>query len=170
MHGLKILKDQMKFNLENGNDSDSSTPIKQVRMLSNKKREKLKELKHECVKQSKYHKKKYKSYKHKDEGIELFNSLLNASSISLIVGGFSFPPLLIASACLSGCSFVISNLHRTSRIKTKIEKHDLSSKQYNELSRHISSVLMKNNLTSQQYSHFLEEISMQINLIEDSTI
>ena len=130
----------------------------------------LRKLQIQGFNESRLCKEKYKKLKKQDEWIEICNSLLNATSIALIVAGFTFPPCLIASAAISGFHFIVSSVHKSSNLKQKIEKYDLSSKQWSELGRYVASVLNKNNLTSQQYNQFIDEVHTQINLIEDSSI
>ncbi len=134
------------------------------------KRSKLVSIKDECLDMSVKYSKMSTRLKKMADAFEILISVLGTANIGLIVSGLTIPPLLIGGAISSGISFVLSQIYRSSRINYKIERYDITSKQYNELARHIMSVMSKNNLTATQYSYFLDEINMQISFIADAQI
>lgn len=134
------------------------------------KRSKLIEMKNECLEMSANYNKMSARLKKISDFFEITTSVLGTANVGLIVSGLSYPPLLIGGAVSSAISFVLSQIHRSSRINYKIERYDITSKQYNELARHIMSVMSKNNLTADQYSCFIDEINMQISFIADAQI
>jgi len=69
----------------------------------------LKKIKDDCFKNVSAYKKKYRKLKRIDTLIDISNSLLTGISISCTISGMTFPLLLIASAGLSGLTFVTSS-------------------------------------------------------------
>jgi hypothetical protein len=134
------------------------------------KRKYLNELKDKCFQESKNYKKRYKRLKLKDDAIDVITSGMNASVIALTISGFVLPPLLIASASLSGFSFVIQQGQRTYNLKRKYIQHDITIKQYDALAREIISVLHRNHMSSVEYDEFIEQVNDKWALIDDSRI
>lgn len=152
------------------NNTNSPKILSQCLSPTTNKREILKKLRNDCIVLSNKYKKKYKKYKRVDEAIEGFNSLISASSIACIITGMSIPPLLVASAILSGSSFIITRIQDKINIKSKYTNYNLSINQYSALGREISAVLSKNNLSTKDYQAYIEEINDKINLISDSAL
>ena len=134
------------------------------------KRGQLEKIRDECFENVKLYKKKYKKTKIKDDVIESFNALLNATSITLIVIGFAMPPLLIASASLSGSHFIISSIQNKYNLKQRYLQHSQTMQHYDNLGREVNAVLTKNNLSSEQYQTYIEEINNQLSLIHSNQI
>ncbi len=134
------------------------------------KRKYLNELKDKCFEESKIYKKRYRKLKLKDDAIDVITSGMNASVIALTISGFVLPPLLIASASLSGFSFVIQQGQRTYNLKRKYIQHDITIKQYDALAREIISVLHRNHMSGAEYDDFIEQVNDKWSLIDDSRI
>ena len=66
----------------------------------------LKKIKDDCFKNVTTYKKKFRKLKRLDTIIDVSNSLLTGTSISLTVLGFTMPPLLIASASSAGLALL----------------------------------------------------------------
>lgn len=130
----------------------------------------LKELLVDCLSHSKIYRKKYKKIKRLDDVFDVCNSLMSSSAIALIVVGFTIPPCLIISACLSGINLVGSRVQDKLKLKFKHNQHHLTMVQYIALAREITTVLSKNNLSSSDYQNYIEEVSDKLNLINDSQI
>lgn len=113
---------------------------------------------------------KYEKLKKKDERIDLLNSFLSSGVIALSITSIPIPPLIFASIGMSSLGLIINSLHKTSKIKMKIERHSITSKQWGELAREISTVLVRNNMSSLEYSSVIESFNQQIGFIEDASL
>lgn len=113
---------------------------------------------------------KYEKLKKKDERLDLVNSFLTSGVIALSITSLSIPPVIFASIGMSSLGLILSSLHKTSKIKMKIERHSTTSKQWSELARTITNILVKNNMSSEQYGGIIEALNREINFIEDSSI
>jgi len=134
------------------------------------KRKYLNELKDKCFEESRAYKKRYSKLKWRDDFIDVITSGMNSGVIALTISGFVLPPLLIASASLSGVSFVIQQGQRTYNLKRKYIQHDITIKQYDALAREISHTLYRNHMTSEEYDDFIEQVNDKMALIDDSRI
>ena len=134
------------------------------------KRNYLNELKDKCFEESKAYKKRYSKLKWQDDFIDVITSGMNSGVIALTISGFVLPPLLIASASLSGVSFVIQQGQRTYNLKRKYIQHDITIKQYDALAREIISTLHRNHMSSAEYDDFIEQVNDKWALIDDSRI
>lgn len=130
--------------------------------------EALKKIKNNCKNNFIEYNNKYKKYKRIDDIIDFFASILNASSITLILSTPALPPLFIASAVCSSLQFVINRAQDKMKIKDKYCQYKTTSNQYDALHREILTVLSKNNLSNEEYEAYLEEVNDKINLILDS--
>jgi hypothetical protein len=130
----------------------------------------LNELKGGCLKKSKLYKKRYKKLKKIDDITDFTTSILNASSISLIVSSVSMPLLVIPSAVCSSIQFVIGQVQNKVNLKNRYNRHLTTSYQYEQLAREILIVLSKNHLTNDQYEAYIQEVNDKIGLIQDSEI
>ena len=130
----------------------------------------LRNIKKDCLRNVCNYKKKYRRLKRVDESLDAFNALLTGTSISLIVAGMGIPPLLIASASISGGSFIIQRVQDKFNMKQKYMTHNLTFSQYSDLAREITSVLSKNNLSQDEYHRYIVECLDKISLIEDSQL
>ena len=134
------------------------------------KRKYLNELKDKCFEESRSYKKRYSKLKWRDDAIDVITSGMNSAVIALTISGFVLPPLLIASASLSGTSFIIQQGQRTYNLKRKYIQHDITIKQYDALAREIISTLHRNHMTSAEYDDFIEQVNDKWALIDDSRI
>lgn len=134
------------------------------------KRKYLNELKDKCFEESRSYKKRYSKLKWRDDAIDVLTSGMNSAVIALTISGFVLPPLLIASASLSGTSFIIQQGQRTYNLKRKYIQHDITIKQYDALAREIISTLHRNHMTSAEYDDFIEQVNDKWALIDDSRI
>ena len=130
--------------------------------------EALKKIKNTCKNNFIEYNNKYKKYKRIDDIIDFFASILNASSITLILSTPALPPLFIASAVCSSLQFIITRAQDKMKIKDKYNQFKTTSNQYDALRREILTVLSKNNLSNEEYESYLEEVNDKINLILDS--
>ena len=130
----------------------------------------LNDIKEECLKSLKDNKKKYKKLKKTDDIIDVSNSILSASSITLIIVGFTFPPCLIASGIVSGISFIMSSAQSKYNYKSRYTQRNLTMNQYGDIVREITAVLSKNNMSSKEYQKYIEECNIRISLIEDTQL
>ena len=130
----------------------------------------IKKLKDTCLQDAAFNLKKHTKLKRQDDAFEIITGLLSSSSIAMLVASTGFPILVIASGICSGLNMVLTGLRKSVRLVYKIERYDTTSKQYSEMARHITSVLLKNHMSSDDYGKFLQEIFLQISLIQDSAI
>ena len=130
----------------------------------------LKKIKDDCFKNVSAYKKKYRKLKRIDTLIDISNSLLTGISISLTISGMAIPPLLIASASLSGLTFVSSRVQDKANLKAKYTSHNQTFQNYSDLARSITVVLAKNNLSQAEYHNFIQETLDRISLIESSQL
>jgi hypothetical protein len=128
----------------------------------------LKKIKDYCDKFYKLNHCKYKKYKRIDEGVDFFTSILNATSITLILSTPALPPLFIASAVCSSLQFVICRAQDKMKVKDKYNQYLTTARQYDALRREILTVLSKNHLSNEQYEAYIEEVHDKINLIKDN--
>jgi hypothetical protein len=124
----------------------------------------------ECLANSVIYKKRHQKLKRKDQLIEGFCSILNASSITLILSTPTVPPLFIGSAVCSSLQFVLSRVQEKMKWKDKYHSFLTTSNQYYALASEINVVLHKNHLTNEQYESYIEEVSDKTTLIRDSQI
>lgn len=130
----------------------------------------LKAIKKDCRENSLSYKKRYKKLKKIDDAIDLINSILNASSIALIMSIPAIPPLFIGSGVCSSIQFIISRSQDKMNLKQKYNRHLTSSNQYENLMREIITVLNKNHLTNEQYEAYIEEVHDKLSLISDTAL
>jgi len=130
----------------------------------------LKEIKVKCFNRARHHSIKRKKLKRIDDIIGVVSSTLNATSIALVIVGFTMPPFLIVSAICSGVDFILCQVITKYDIKTKHIQHQNTNREYSDLVRELSIVLLKNNMTSEQYDRYLEEVSDKISMIENYEI
>ena len=134
------------------------------------KRKYLNNLKDICFNQSKKYKKRYRKLKFKDDMLDVSTSCMTASVIAFTISGFVLPPLLIASASLSGVSFVIQQGQKTYQFKRKYIQHSITITQYDALAREIIAVLHRNHMTSNEYEEFIDAMNDKMALIDDTRI
>ena len=130
----------------------------------------LKQIKLECIERSNKHCKRHKKLKRIDDRLDILCTCLSGISTALLVSGFMIHPLLIASACCSGISFVVSNVQRSYNFKNKYIQHNISYYQYLELAREINVVMSKNHLTNDEYREYIQDINNRINLFHDTEL
>lgn len=130
----------------------------------------LKELKEECKNNSNKYYKAYKRLKWKDDAIDVLTSLLNATSIALMISGLSFPPILIGAITCSGFAYIITQVQRSYNLKYRYTLHDITYKQYLDTIKKIDEVLYKNGLTAEQYDYFIQNMNEKCSLIDDARI
>lgn len=130
----------------------------------------LRKIMYDCKEKVEIYKKKYRKLKKIDDIIDVSTSFLTGSSITCTVMGMTAPPLLIASASLSGLAFIMSGVQDKYNLKRRYEQLKMSIQQYSNLIREIIAVLSKNNLTSDEYHNYITEIYDKISLIEDSSL
>jgi hypothetical protein len=130
----------------------------------------LKKIRDECFANVKLFKKQHKKRKRIDKLIDVTNTILSSSSITLIVIGFTVPPILVLSACISGGSFILSRVQDKLDYKSEIVSLHLTITQYNNIGRYINAVLIKNNLSNNEYHSFVCEILERIKLIDESQL
>ena len=130
----------------------------------------LKEIKQKCFNRARYHSVKHKKLKKIDDIIGVVSSTLNASSIALVIVGFSNPIFLVISAVCSGLDFILCRIMDKYDLKSKHLQHQNTNREYSDLVREISIVLLKNNMTSDEYTRYLEEVSDKISMIENYEI
>ena len=134
------------------------------------KRKYLNKLKNICFEQSKKYKLRYRKLKFKDDMLDVATSCMTASVIAFTISGFVMPPLLIASASLTGVSFVIQQGQKTYQFKRKYIQHAITIAQYDALAREIIAVLHRNHMSSEDYDNFIEQMNDKMALIDDSRI
>ena len=154
---------------------ESQSMLRAKRLLSvdttkDKKIEILRTIKKECLAINEKYKAKYRKTKKIDDAIDASNALLTGTSISLTVIGLHTPPLLIASAAISGFSFIMSRIQDKVNFKAKYLQHNQTFSQYSHLAREITTVLNKNNLSSDEYLRYIQEVYDKLGLIEDSQL
>lgn len=130
----------------------------------------LKKLKDDCNNKYKEYNKKYKKYKRYDDITDFITSILNASSISLIMSSLTLPLLIIPAGVLSSVQFIITRAQDKMKLKDKYNSFHITSNQYDALRREIITVLNKNHLDNSQYQQYIEEVHDKINLIKDMEI
>ena len=130
----------------------------------------LKDLKEECKTNSKKYYNAYKRLKWKDDVIDILTSLLNATSIALMISGLTFPPILIGAISCSGIAYVITQVQRSYNLKYRYTLHDITHKQYLDTIKKIDEVLTKNGLTGEQYEYFIQNMNEKCSLIDDARI
>jgi hypothetical protein len=130
----------------------------------------LKKLKDDCNNKYKEYNKKYKKYKRYDDITDFITSILNASSISLIMSSLTLPLLIIPAGVLSSAQFIITRAQDKMKLKDKYSSFHISANQYDGLRREIITVLSKNHLDNSQYQQYIEEVHDKINLIKDTEI
>lgn len=123
-----------------------------------------------CFEKIEYYKKRYKRLKLIDDILDGTSTVCSASGLALLVLGISNPVLLIASGICSGFSFVLTQVQNKMDLKNKYNHHDNTVKQYSEIVREISTILLRNHLTKTQYLEYLQHINDKISLIEDNSI
>ncbi len=139
-------------------------------MTIEEKRKLLHKLKEQCINQSKIYYTRYKRLKRKDDGIDVLTSVMTATTIALTISGFAVPPLLIASASLTGVSFVMAQAQKTYNLKKKYTHHAVCVSQYEALAREIVSVLHRNHMSSIEYDEFITVVNDKLALIDDSRL
>ena len=139
-------------------------------MAISDKIEALKEMKNKCFNRARQHSVKHRKLKRIDDIIGVVSSTLNATSITLIVIGFTIPPCLVASAVCSGIDFVLCQIMNKYDIKARYLQHQNTNREYSDLVREISIVLLKNNMPSDEYDRYLEEVCDKISMIENYEI
>lgn len=132
--------------------------------------EALKKIKAECKNNYRQYANRYKRLKKYDNFIDLTTSILNASSITLILSTPAIPPLFIASAVCSGIQFVVCRVQDKMKIKDKYSQYLTTANQYYSLMNEILIVLHKNHLSNEEYQSYIEEVTDKINLIRDTQI
>lgn len=130
----------------------------------------LNDIKKECLKKSNLYKKRYKKLKKRDDITDFTTSILNASSISLILASPAIPILFIPASICSSLQFIISQVQSKIDMKNKYNHHLTTSYQYENLCREIVVVLSKNHLSNEQYGDYIEELNDKLSLIQDSQI
>lgn len=134
------------------------------------KRKSLRDLQRHCIEQSGYYRRRYKRLKMKDSVCDVSSTVLNFSALSLALTGIGFPPLLIASGACSGLGLIIVQGQRTYNSKTKLTNYNVACLQYEELSREIGAVMLRNHCTSKEYMEYIEDVNCKLNMINDSRI
>ena len=134
-------------------------------MAISDKIEALKEMKNKCFNRARQHSVKHRKLKRIDDIIGVVSSTLNATSITLVVIGFTIPWCLVASAVCSGIDFVLCQIMNKYDIKARY-----LNREYSDLVREISIVLLKNNMPSDEYDRYLEEVCDKISMIENYEI
>lgn len=138
--------------------------------LKKEKIKKLYNMKDEYFNIFKKYKKMYSKLNRLNTALSVFTSVSGATSISLIISGLTFPPLLIASAGLQGFGFLLSTAQAKMQLQNKIESYRNTFLSYSNIVKEISIVLLKNNLSSQEYTVYIEEIESKIQMIESNQI
>lgn len=125
-----------------------------------------KELLHEIS----VNKEKYRKLKKTDDMLDVANTVLGACSIAFIITGLGIHPLLIASACTSGASFVLSQVQNKYNMKARYGHMRSLFLEYTSIVEEINIVLVKNNMSAEEYSLFLESINSKIGLVRDNLL
>ena len=159
----------------NSQDKRNSSSNELTSIINNggsprQKKDLLRKILNNCKDLIKKHTQKYRKLKKIDDVLDGSNAFLTGASITCTIMGMTLPPLLIASASLSGSSFIISRVQDKYNLKRRYESHKLSIQQYSNLQREILAVLTKNNLTSEEYHHYIQEVYDKISLIEDNSL
>ena len=134
------------------------------------KRKVLNDLRKNCLKNNKKYNKLYQKFKKYNNIVSFSASLLNASSITLILSTPAIPVLFIPSAVCSSLQFIISRVYEKLNIQDKTLIYLNTSNQYYALMNEIVIVLNKNHLTNEQYGEYIEVITSKIDLIRDTQI
>ena len=130
----------------------------------------LKEIKSKCFNRARMHSVKHRKLKKIDDIIGGVPSALNALSITLVIIGFTQPLCLIASAICGGLDFILNQVMTKHDLKTRYLQHQNTNREYSDLVREISIVLLKNNMPAADYDRYLEEVSDNISMIENYEI
>lgn len=130
----------------------------------------LKQLKEDCKLNSNKYYIAYKRLKWKDDIIDISTSLLNATSIALMISGLSFPPVLLGAITCSGLAYIITQVQKSYNLKHRYTLHDITYKQYLDTIKKIDEVLTKNGLTGEQYEYFIQNMNEKCSLIDDARI
>ena len=130
----------------------------------------LKEIKAKCFNRSRSHSVKHRKLKRIDDIIGIVSAALNASSITLVIIGFTNPICLVLSAVCGGIDFILNQIMTKYDLKTRYIQHQNTNREYSDLVREISIVLLKNNMPAEDYDRYLEEVSDKISMIENYEI
>lgn len=134
------------------------------------KRKLLRTMNKACVNQAQHYKKRYKRLKWKDDAVDVLSTCLNMSAVALTISGFGIPPLLIASASLSGAGLILSQAQRTFNSKSRLANYSVCTAQYEELARDITTILFRNHMSSENYITLVDDINARISMIDDSKL
>ena len=130
----------------------------------------LRDLRQDCLNEVTVYKKKYKKLKRTDDVVDASNALLTGTSISLTIVGLTVPPLLIASASISGLAFITARVQDKLNLKARYLQHHQTFTNYSNIAREITTVLTKNHLSGPEYLRYIRELFDKISLIEDSQL
>ena len=139
-------------------------------MEINNKKKIINEILETIQRRGKKYSKKYNKTKNIDDVIDSLNTVLSGLTVALIITGLSFPPLLIASACCCGMSFLIERIQVKIDLKYRYNQYGQLRKSYYDLHREFKAVITKNDLNSEKLSDMIAEINSRISLIEDDFI
>ena len=118
------------------------------------------------------HYKKYSKNRKINTFIKILINGLNATSVCSLILSLSplSPIVIILALSTTTLSGIISAVFSSMNIDSKINSHNTSNLQYNNLYRDISARLLRNGLNSADLDLLLNEINMRISLIEDSSL
>ena len=134
------------------------------------KRKRLRDLHKHCLVQSGFYRRRYKRLKRKDDICDITHTCLNMGALAMALSAITFPPLLIASGACSGLGLVLVQGQRTYNSKTRLTNYNVATLQYEELSREINAILLRNHMKSKEYLEYIDDVNAKLNMINDSKL
>ena len=111
-------------------------------------------------------------YKKINTIIKSFVNTFNAISVCSLV--LTFIPISTISSIIAltstSISTILSAIHSSIDIENKVQSHNISYCQYNDIYRDVSARLLRNGLSSSDLDNLLNEINTRMSLIEDQSL
>lgn len=134
------------------------------------KKNALKNILNNIIEKKKYNFQNYKKFKKINSLCKITFTCLNGLTIAALIAGLAIPPILIGCGISSGLAFILNSCYEAANINDKMNKYDITTRQYDEIIREVNIILIYNNLKPEQIDEIIENINQKISMIADTEI